>query len=269
MFFDESIVPLLNRMLNLEELFLNISVERHFPSPSFVDGNILKKDILNSMPDLKKFVFSIHSAINDIDSNSLPSNDDIQRTLKSLGDCQIVSFTDYFPNDRIGQCHIFTYQYELDSLYRLTNNFPGGYFPFVQEVSLIDHLPFEHEFFMRIARAFPSLRSLVIDNQTPQNRQQSNEDHSNLPIIEYPHLSQLIIFTSHSDYLEQFLNANKTCLRNCLKLIPRCSDLQLITNNFTRDETRINCAKVKYLDRHEQWNVPSHFYDYFSRLEKL
>lgn len=219
------------------------------------------------MSNLNQFVFSIHSLIHIGDSNHLPSNDDIQRTFKALEDYQIISYIDYFPSDEIGQCHVYSYPYSLNSFRRLTNNFPGGYFPFVHKVSLFDHRPFEHEFFNRIAQAFAFLRILNINNQSPQN--QSNENRSNLSIIDYTHLTVLSVYISHDHYMEQFLDGTKTCFRNSIRLIADYHDLQRVTNNFTRDTTRINCAKVKYLDRFEQWNVPSHFYDYFPLLEKL
>jgi hypothetical protein len=47
MFYDESLVPLLHRMSNLEKLFLIIRVDRNFSSNSFVDGNTLQNDIIS------------------------------------------------------------------------------------------------------------------------------------------------------------------------------------------------------------------------------
>jgi hypothetical protein len=252
-------------MANLEELFLNIFVDRYFSSRRFVDGNTLQNDIINHMPNLNQFAFSIHSFIHLPDSSHLPSNDDIQRTFKSLEDYQIVSYIDYLPDDKIGY-HIYSYPYTLNSFCRLTNNFPGGYFPFVDEISLRDHRPFEHEFFMRIAQAFAFLRRLTVDNQSPQD-QQLDRNHCNLSMIDYTHLTLLDVEMSHYNYVEQFLDATKTCLGNSIRLIVNYYALQIVTNNFTSDATRINCAKVKYLDGFKRWNVPSHFYDYFPLLE--
>ncbi|CAF1485048.1 unnamed protein product [Rotaria magnacalcarata] len=52
--------PLLNRMLNLEKIDLNLVVGRN---RRFIDGNELKKNIINHMPQLNKFVFNIRSTI--------------------------------------------------------------------------------------------------------------------------------------------------------------------------------------------------------------
>ncbi len=38
----------------------------------------------------------------------------------------------------------------------IINSFPGGLFKYVREIFLFDERPFEHEFFIQIAQAFPS-----------------------------------------------------------------------------------------------------------------
>ncbi|CAF4212482.1 unnamed protein product, partial [Rotaria sp. Silwood2] len=52
----------------------------------------------------------------------------------------------------------------------ITNNFPGELFNHVQIVTLFDEHLFEHEFFMRIAKAFPFLKDLTINNLEPQKK---------------------------------------------------------------------------------------------------
>jgi hypothetical protein len=274
MFYERLIAPLLHRMSNLEELILNLSIDRSKPHKSFIDGNNLKNDIISQMPKLNKFVFSIHSNLYLDDLSHLPSNDDIQRTFKGLEDYQIISYIDYFPNGKykFGQCHIYSHPYTMNYLYRLTNSFPGGLFKFVHKVSLIDKRPFEHEFFIRITEAFPFLKTLIIDNQSPQNHkqcQQSNKNHRNLRVIEYPHLITLKLYAVHDDYIEQFLVHTKACLSNYINLCIYYHRLHRITNNFTRDETRINCAKVKYIDDIDKLTIPKHFHTYFPHIENL
>jgi hypothetical protein len=265
-FYDEQFVPLLHRMLNVEELLLNISIGRY----TFFDGNHLKNDIINHMTKLNKFVFSIHSVIPHVtDSSHLPSNENIEHTFKDLDDYQIISYIDYFPKDKIGQCHIYSKPYTINYFYRLTNSFSGGFFQFVHKVSLIDEHPFEHEFFIRIAQAFPFLQTLIIDNQTPQNHKQSNEHHRNLTIIEYPHLTHLNLTANHDDYIEHFLDDTKVCLSTYITLFIDYHCLQRVTHNFTRATTRNNCAKVKYLFGNEKINVPKHFHLYFPHVKRL
>ena len=67
-------------------------------------------------------------------------------------------------------------------------------------------------------------------------------------IVEYPHLVSLSIRYGHIDYVEQFLNETKTHLPRLTELNIRYIDLEMVTNNFTRDETRHHCAQVKRLN---------------------
>jgi hypothetical protein len=129
-------------------------------------------------------------------------------------------------------------------------------------VSLIDEHSFEYEFFIRIAHAFPFLKTLIIDNQSSQNHiqcQQPNENHSSLPIIAYSPLTILSLLVAHDDYIEQLVHT-KTCLSNYINLHINYNRLQKLTNNFTRDVTQINCAKVKYIYDVAKLNVPKHFH---------
>ena len=259
-------------MSNLEELFLNLSIGRSIPDKSFIDGNNLKIDIISHIPKLNKFVFSIHSSFNLEDLTLLPSNADIQSTFKDLEDFQIVSYIHYFPYDHVGQCHIYSQPFTMNYLYRLTNSFPGGLFTFVHKVSLFDEHPFEHEFFIRIAQSFPLLRTLSIENQSPQKHKQCqhlNEDHCSLPLIKYSHLTLLSLDMAHDDYIEQFLIHTKTCLPNCISLRIYYPSLQNVTDNFTKDTTRINCAKINYIYDIDKFDLPKHFYTYFPYIEKF
>ncbi|CAF1248402.1 unnamed protein product [Adineta steineri] len=66
------------------------------------------------------------------------------------------------------------------------------------------------------------------------------------PIIEYPHLTILDVNFAHIDYVEQFLNETKTFVPNLTKFgVSSVDELKAVTKDFTRKETRRNCAKVK------------------------
>lgn len=74
-----------------------------------------------------------------------------------------------------------------------------------QEISLFDERPFEHEFFLRISQSFPLLEILTVANEKPQKNEQcgkSNDDNQHLPIIQYPHLTDLRLHGVHEDYVE-------------------------------------------------------------------
>ncbi|CAF1050214.1 unnamed protein product [Rotaria magnacalcarata] len=70
-------------------------------------------------------------------------------------------FTDinYFPEANECHCHIYSYPYTLTYYHNITNNFPGGLFKYVRQVSLYDEYPFEHDFFLRITQSFPCMEN--------------------------------------------------------------------------------------------------------------
>ncbi|CAF1510063.1 unnamed protein product [Rotaria sordida] len=75
-YYNELILPLIYRMANLEELGLYFTA---FVNETFIDGNSLKKDILNHMLQLKQFAFDIRSIMSIKNQMDLPSKEDIQQ----------------------------------------------------------------------------------------------------------------------------------------------------------------------------------------------
>ncbi|CAF1214485.1 unnamed protein product [Adineta steineri] len=129
--YDKLIVPLLQRMINLEELNLYLIISH---KQTIVDGIDLKKNILNYMSQLKKFSFSISSEVHLGNEINLPSNDDIQNTFKDFKDNEIISYVDNFPmSNKIG-CRMYSYPY------RWTN------------------------------QAFPNVKKLRLENEQPQKK---------------------------------------------------------------------------------------------------
>ncbi|CAF3020029.1 unnamed protein product [Rotaria socialis] len=80
------------------------------------------------------------------------------------------------------------------------------------------------------------------DSKTKQF--QYNQLHS---IVEFPHLASLNVRRADVYYVEQFLNTEKTHLPRLTELEVDYDNLVTVTDNFTRDATRGNCAKVKWL----------------------
>jgi hypothetical protein len=231
-------------MSNLEQLGLYIMV---FVDKTFIDGNNLKKNINNHLPQLNQFTFYIHSIMRIRNEINLPSTDNIQHTFLDFPYGEIISYVDYFPEAKESRCHIYSYPSSVQCYSTVTNNFPGGLFEYVRVVSLFDENPFEHEFFLRIVQSCPFMEHLSLINHKPQKRRQSdesNDDNQNLPLIQFPFLIELFIFHVHDDYTEQFLLDTKTYLRNNVRLYIDYASLQRVTHNFTRDATRINCAKI-------------------------
>ncbi|CAF2601687.1 unnamed protein product [Rotaria sp. Silwood2] len=160
-FYDELILPLLYRMSNLEQLGLYIATTMN---TTFIDGNHLKRDIINRMSLLNQFTFYIHSFI--FISNQLycPSTENIQRTFIDFLNNNIISYVDYFPEAKQCQCHIYSYPSFTPYYDNITNNFPGGLYKYVRVISLFDEYPFEHEFFLRIQKSFPFVQELIVIN---------------------------------------------------------------------------------------------------------
>ncbi|CAF4772901.1 unnamed protein product, partial [Rotaria sp. Silwood2] len=252
-YYDELILPLLHRMSNLEQLGLYVAI---FIDTTFIDGNHLKKNIINRMSRLNQFKFYIRSFMHIRNQVNFPSTEDIQRTFIDFpNNNNIISYVDYFSEAKQSQCHIYSYPSFMPYYGNITNNFPGGLFKYVRVVSLFDEHPFEHEFFLRIQESFPFMEQLSVANYKSQNYKQSyesNNDNRNLSLIEYSFLGELVILNVHDDYIEQFLFNTKTYLQNNVLLHIKYESLKRVTHNFTREDTRINCAKINELKLYDK-----------------
>ncbi|CAF4473033.1 unnamed protein product [Rotaria sp. Silwood2] len=235
MMYDEIFVPLLRRMPNLEELSLYFVSTRG----PIIDGDNLEKNIINHMTRLNKFIFNICSAICLDQLVNLPSNENIQSAFRNFQNSQIISFVDCFLESDLYYYHIYSYPYTWNFFNNITNNFPGGLFKYVREISLLDERPFQHEFFLRIAQSFPFINKLTLNNREPQEN-----DNQQCLIIKYHHLTKLDLVQAHENYVEEFLNSTKTCLLNKVHLSVCYNSLQKATDDFTKDVTQVNCSKI-------------------------
>ncbi|CAF1505972.1 unnamed protein product [Rotaria sordida] len=178
-YYDNQVVPLLRRMLNIEELTLFLSVLR--PTCTYIDGNQLYDEVLNYMPRLNKFIFSIHTCIINYDIGiDRPSNDDIRNSFISRGIQSFdTCFDDKFMNNR-GNCHVYSLPYQFNDFLYMGSCFQGGRFDKVRLLSMQDERPFEHKLFQIISQDFPFLQQLTICNDIPQENEQhhSYTEHS-------------------------------------------------------------------------------------------
>ncbi|CAF0901573.1 unnamed protein product [Rotaria sordida] len=264
--YDTEVVPLLRRMLNLEELTLFLSVVRS--KSTYIDGNQLYDKVLNYMSQLNKFIFNIHTRImNDFIINNnikidLPSNDDIRnsfikRGFKSIDTCA----DDKLINNR-GNCHVYSLPYQFNEFLFMNSCFQGGKFDKVRLLTMFDIRPFEHELFKIISQDFPFLQQLHICN----NHRQINEHHHSSTLITFNYLFKLHLYAVHKDYVIQFLSDKNTRLPCLTNLIIEYKTLVAVTNNFTNDATRLNCSKIKYLVTYEPFVRSQNFVAYFPSL---
>ncbi|CAF3764288.1 unnamed protein product [Rotaria sp. Silwood1] len=268
-YYMDLIVPLLHRMLNLEELILYLVLNS---TEKFIDGDNLTKNIINHVSRLNKFIFNIRSVIYALYESCLPLKEQIQQTFINFINKPIITCVDYFPSIKKGHCHMYSYPYTMTYYIHITNNFPGGLFKCVREITLFDERPFEHQFFIRIAQAFPYLKILSVNNWTAQKYKQcrkSNDDNQDSSIANYPHLIQLSLLYVHVDYVEQFLDNTKTFISNNISFSVNYSVLRQATHNFTRNEMRINCSKLSDIHIFEKFYYSEHFKAYFPNIKTL
>ncbi|CAF4684742.1 unnamed protein product, partial [Rotaria socialis] len=219
--------------IQIKELNLHLVV---YCEKRFIDDYDLKRNIISHLLQLNKFVFNIQSRLPLNDQAYLSSNEHCQRSFNGFKNNKIISCVDYFPDRKEGHCHIYSYPYPAKYYEYITNNFQDGLFKYVREVSLYDERPFEHEFFIKIAKSFPFMEKLTVYNNKPQMNkfdERSKDDNRHLSVIQYPYLRLLDLFDAHDDYAEQFLLEFKTCLPIKLDLHVYFSTLRRVTHNFT------------------------------------
>jgi hypothetical protein len=109
-YYDELVIPLLHRMINLEQLILFLHVLRD--NLICVDGIQLYNDILIYMPRLNKFIFSINTGF-EID---FPFNEEaIQRSFSRREFGQVGSYAHFNRIMGGGRCHVYSLPYEFEN----------------------------------------------------------------------------------------------------------------------------------------------------------
>jgi hypothetical protein len=269
--FDELVLPLLRRMINLEELILFLSVIRI--DSTLIDGNELNNQVLIHMSHLNKFVFSINTCVmfqkNEI---HVPLNEDIQHSFIGRQYGQIGSYVHFEPRrpivtlefettKAVMKSHIYSLPYQFECFPHLNNSYQGGIFVKVRCLTMNDSYPFENQFFKIISHDFPFLRELTIHNVKPQNKKQHLST-----LIHFPHLRLLNLTITHVDYAEQFLVDTNIHLPCLLDLHITYESLAIVTHNFTNNATRLCCTKLKRLHMDEQFVRPKLFDKYFPLL---
>ena len=285
--YDNLIIPLLQRMINLEKLTLFLSIIRI--NSNYIDGIQLHDDILSYMPQLNKFSFGIETAIVKTKNDFvLSSNEDIQRSFIGRKVGPVGSCVDIFAVESGSQSHAYSSSHEFYSRSKiytlpypfryysfLSNSFQNGTFERVQTLSMSDMGtfervqtlsmsdmgPFEHELFQIVSRSFPLLCNLHIFNDKGQKSKQESRS-----LITFPHLLRLDLDCAHVDYAEQFLIDQYCHLPSLFKLQISYVSLMSVTNNFTHRATRLVCSKLKNLCTREPFVPPEHFHRYFSSL---
>ncbi|CAF1160249.1 unnamed protein product [Rotaria magnacalcarata] len=220
------------------------------------------------MPRLHTFTFYFTSKHGSVDPDVRISNSDILSTFTNSKHQQVACMVDYFGHWEL-ICGVFSLPVKLHRLEEIGNNTPNIVFTTVTHLKLWDKHPFKHEFFIRLTQAFPFLQDLSINIIQPpfwKSRERHLYEIDWCSIVEYSYLVSLNITCAHIHYVEHFLNDTKTHLPRLTELKVNYVNLEIVTNKFTRAETRRNCAKIKQLIAEQSMIYPKDVYDYFPSL---
>lgn len=265
--YDSRILRLLHRMINLKKLTLSLNAMRL----TTIDGIHLNENILCRLSNLDTFVFNICTIIPPYPTNSFLSTKDLQNTFIHWKYGSVACSVDHFSYGYT-YYHIYTIPYEMPHFIYLTNTIRhhNHSFQFVITLILHDTRPFEHDFFQWMSKAVPRLKHLTVTNSTPQSKIHENGSIENKScmssVITYDHLVRIQFTHAHIDYVDQFLCHTKANVPQLYLIEIQYDKLVIVTNNFTKDATRINCSQLKQLHFNESLVYPQHFYNYFRSL---
>jgi hypothetical protein len=250
-------------MLYLEKLTLYLRVTCKVV---FIDPIRLLNQFSTYSSRLDSFKFYLSTENNKDDLVRYLSNNHIKQNYMNIGYQDISNMVCFAPNT--GTYHVFTLPFEFQWLLSIGNIFPNIIFNNVIGLWVGDVIPFEHEFFVRIAKAFPLLKKLSVSDfsSLSYNAKKSSDNIRSYEIVEYPHLTSLDITRTNTTYVEQFLNETKTHLPCLAELKVRYEDFRIITEDFTREVTRRNCVNVTRLITGRQTVGSKDFYIYFPLL---
>ena len=270
--YDDLIIPFLQRMSNLEELHLFLTISRR-DTFDVIDGNDLQKNILNHLSQLKTFHFSIYTYIyqfiNDleINENNYPSNDDLQQSFIDNQFEQVRSYINHWSSKTIFGCHVYSLPYQFKSFTRLSCSFSNDIFIHVRTLIINDFISWDYHFFHKVSQSFPFIETLLICNTYPQQNKSQLKNNSELfPMITFSRLLALDISLSHMDYIEQFLFNRYTYLPRLCELEIKYEQLITLTNYFTNDSTQLNGSQVQRLIIDQCFVRPKNFSQFFPLL---
>ena len=256
--YRNEIVSLLHRMFNLEKLTLYLRIDYQY---RFIDPIDLPNQLSTHLSQLNSFKFYI-SVINN-------ENHFVKYFSKKSQNMK------YEPTSDILCCynneatyHLFTLPFEFIKMFTIGNRFPNIRFNNVIELWVIDVLPCEHDFFLRISRAFPLLKNFIVSDlkSVLNNDVHLSDNIRSHEMVKYPHLIGLDLTRAGVSCVDQLLNENKTHLPCLNQLRIFYETLRITTGNFTRGPTRRNCANITRLITNRQFAGTKDYYSYFPLL---
>ena len=254
-------------MIYLEKLTLHLSIQNR---GTFIDSSHLQNEILLYMPRLHSFTFYICTYDRATDLFRYVPRQDIQRITTNIEHQQYMANIINYIGMNEAVCSIFSLPFAFNRMRAVGNLFPDIVFKYVTNLVVHDIVPLNHQFFLRVSRSFPLLQKLHVINLILQSSGDINlvlsNDNQSCSIAKYSHLTTLNIRRANINNIEQFLNETKTSVPCLTKLMIKYNDLRIVTKNFTRDETRHNCTKIRELLLFNILIQKKDFYHYFPLL---
>ena len=251
-------------MLYLEKLTLYMRISCQ---DVFIDPISLLNQFSKHMSRLYSFKFYINTANKKDDLMHYLSNNYIKEHSMNIRHEELSNTVCFL--GATAMYNVFTIPFEFTKLMYIGSKFPNIIFNNVIELWVHDEVQFEHEFFLRIAQAFPLLKCFYVSDLTllPDDVNKLFDNVQLHKIVEYPHLTSLNIIKIGTYYVEQFLNETKTHLPCLAELrLSKYEDLRIVTKDFTRAETRQNCANVTRLIIERQIVGSKDYHIYFPLL---
>ena len=164
--------------------------------------------------------------------------------------------------------HVFSLPFQYTELMYIGRDFPETRFQHVVNLWITDVGQFDHDLFLRLARCFPVLQRLFVAEEKNVFWDKPEEPPAIRcsQVVQFPYLKTLNLFSAGLGCIEQFLNENITRLPSLTELTIMYRKLAFITDHFTRQETRRNCAHVTKLRTAAIIVGSKDYYDHFPSL---
>ncbi|CAF5050278.1 unnamed protein product, partial [Rotaria magnacalcarata] len=188
--YNDKFVSLVRRMLYLEKLTLYLRIA----CPSvYIDPIYLINEFSMNMSRLHSFNFYLSTENNRNDLVRYLSNNNFKQNYTNTVYQEVSNIISF--SACTAAHHVFTLPFEFIMLLDIGNMFPNTVFKNVIELRVHDVVPLEHEFFLRVAQAFPRLQRFYISDLSSEshNSKKSTDTVQPHQIVEYPHLTFLDI----------------------------------------------------------------------------
>ena len=255
-------------MPTVEELTLYLTVSKT-DCNSLVDGQALHDDVIARLPRLKHFHFSIVTKLVNINTEVVhQTNEQLRRSLVANNFQQVGSYIDRFISRAFSNGHVYSLPYTFSTFTKLTVPFPGGRFNSVRTLQIMTSSALKPDFYQTVAEAFPFVHTLyLVDLYSSNTQEESSDDTRQIPVmVTFPRLHTLQVGPSNIESVQQFLFHRRTHLPALRELQVGFEQLTRVTNNFTSDEARATCSRVRELILNESFVAPEHFHTYFPLL---